>query len=194
MLDGSLHRVLGNLMKLDPLDLVVGQAQNLGQVPGDGLSLAVGVGGQIHLPRLLGRFAKTFDHLTLAADGDVFRLKAPLYIDAELAFGQVPNMAHGGKHLVAPAEEPADRASLGGRLHDDKRLGQSSTLPNWSTYYSRGSRPSFPAAAPLARSTNASRWAGLGPRARSAAQCAGVPYPLFWAKPYPGYTRSRTAM
>ena len=69
------------------------QIGGLHEVPGDGLSLAVGVGGKPDRFRALCRLLDTRDHLLLVRRDDVSRLEALVYIDAELALGKVADVA-----------------------------------------------------------------------------------------------------
>ncbi len=71
--------------------------------------------------RVLGRLLELGQGLRLALDGDVLGLEAVLDVDAELAGGQVAEVADGGLHVVAAAQVLADRLGLGGRLDDDER-------------------------------------------------------------------------
>src|SRR3989449_11753833 len=93
----------------------------VGDVPGDRLALAVRVGRDQHAVRLLGRFLDLRERLRLFLDGDVFRREAVLDVHAELALGEVADVAHRRFDGIAAAEVLPDGAGLGRRLHDDER-------------------------------------------------------------------------
>ena len=116
--DGPLHHILGDLVKGHPVGLVVGDIEQLLQVPGDGFSLPVRVGGQIDLARALGRLLQVADYVLLALDGLVVGDKAALDIHAQLALGQVPDMAHRRLYLIPRAKVFADGLCLGRGLYD----------------------------------------------------------------------------
>ena len=117
------HHALCYLVEGDAAGLVVRQGQQLLQVPGDGLSLAVRVGREIDHGRLLAALLQVGYHVLLALDGDILRLKAVLYIHAHRALGQVPQVAHGGHDLVVAAQILLDGPGLGrGFDYDQCRL------------------------------------------------------------------------
>ena len=116
--DGVVDHLLGDLVEGHPVGLVVRDAQHLLQVPGDGLALPVGVGGEEHFLTLLGGFFQLVNDLFLALDGLVVQFKAVLHVHAQLALGQVAHMAHGGLHLIARAQIFADGLGLRRRLDD----------------------------------------------------------------------------
>ena len=120
LLDGGLDHGLGDLVEGDALDLLHGDAQGVSQVPGDGLALAVGVGCQEDLARVLGLLLDLLDDIALTADVDVVGGEAVLNIHAEGTLGQVADVAHRGDDLIVGAEIALDGACLGGRLHDDQ--------------------------------------------------------------------------
>ena len=116
--DGVVDHLLGDLVEGHPVGLVVRDAQHLLQVPGDGLALPVGVGGEEHFLALLGGFFQLVNELFLALDGLVVQFKAVLHVHAQLALGQVAHVAHGGLHLIARAQIFADGLGLRRRLDD----------------------------------------------------------------------------
>ena len=90
-------------------------------MPGDGLALAIRVGGQVDGRRALGRLFELGQGLGLALDGYVLRLESILHVHAQLAGGQIAHVADGGLHVIARAEVLPDGLGFGGRLHDDQR-------------------------------------------------------------------------
>ena len=113
-----LHAFFGDLVKGDAVGGGGVQPQHIGQVPADGLALAVRVGGQQHAVRLFGLVLQLAHQLGLALDGDIVRLVAMLHIDAQLAGGQVADMAHACRDFVSLAQVLADGLGLGGGFHD----------------------------------------------------------------------------
>ena len=89
-----LDRVRGNLVKFHPMHWFAFQlaGQGMGQMPRDGLTLAVRVRGQ---PNRIGQFRhffQLFDRLLLVHRDDIRRLKVFVGVHAQAVFGQVANM------------------------------------------------------------------------------------------------------
>ena len=123
VLEGGLDGGLRDLVEDDALGLLGGDLGRLEDVPGDGLALAVGVGGEedaLGLARggldLLDDIALVLEHLVGGLEG------AALHIDAIAVVGQVANVADGGDDAVLVAEDALDGAGLGGGLDDDQVL------------------------------------------------------------------------
>ena len=87
--DALAHHLAGDLVEGDTLGLVVRQVQQMLQMPGDGLSLAVRVGGTIHGVAGGSVLFQLPDQLLLAADGFIFRFKIVLDVHAQGTFRQV---------------------------------------------------------------------------------------------------------
>ncbi len=103
--------------------LVVGQAEQLLEMPGYRLSLAVRVGCEIDHVRLVGGGLQLGDYVLLALDGDILRRETVLYVHAHRALGQVAEMAHAGQHLEVLAQVFLYRPCLRRRLdYDERRL------------------------------------------------------------------------
>ncbi len=120
-LDGLLDGLLGDLVEEDARGGHLALLELLEDVPGDGLALAVGVGGEEDAVDALGRRLELGDHLLLRLDDLVDRLEPVLDVHADLALGQVHHVAHRGLHHVARAQVLLDRLRLGGRLHHHQR-------------------------------------------------------------------------
>ena len=120
MLHGLVDGVLGDLVEQHPMRRGA-RAELVGYVPGDGLALAVRVGGEIYGRGRLGRLLEVGQRLGLALDGDVLGLEVTVDVYAELAGRQIPEVPDGGLHVIAGAEILADRLGLGGRLDDHER-------------------------------------------------------------------------
>ena len=122
MLNALTHHVLRDLIEGDPLCFLVRQIQQAFQVPADGLALAVRVGCEVHGIRRLGGFFQVGNDGFLPLDGLVDRLEVIVYIHAEFAFLQVPEMAHAGLYLIVLAQIFSNGFGLRRRLHDDQAL------------------------------------------------------------------------
>ena len=91
-------------------------------MPGDGLPLPVRVGCQKHGVRRLGGFFQILDDIFLALDGLVNRLKILLRVHAQLALGQIPQVAHTGLNGVLLPQILSDGLGLRRGFHDDQIL------------------------------------------------------------------------
>ena len=120
LLDGGLDHGLGDLVEGDALDLLHGDTQRVGQMPGNSLALAIRVGCEEDLACVLGLLLDLLDDVALAADVDVVSGEVILDVYAQRAFGQVADVTHRGDDLVVGAQIALDGACLGGRLHDDQ--------------------------------------------------------------------------
>ena len=128
VLDRLGDRLLGDLVEQHPLDVRVGGAQLLGDVPGDGLPLAIGVGRQQHALGLLGGALDLREHLLLALDDLVFGREVVVDVDAHGLAGQVLDVAHRRLHHVARAQVLLDGVRLGGRLDHHQRAAPSVSI------------------------------------------------------------------
>src|SRR5699024_5215370 len=99
-----LDPLFGDLVERDPVGLGGVDAQKVGQVPADGLAFPVGVGGQQDAVGLFGLGLELLDEFFLPLDIDVLGRIAVLDINAKLGSGQVPDVAHAGRHLVILAQ------------------------------------------------------------------------------------------
>src|SRR5699024_11034589 len=66
------------------------------------------------------RFFQGGDGLLLSLDRLVVGLKPVLHVHAQLALGQVPDMAHGRHHLITRSKVLADGLGLGRGLYNDQ--------------------------------------------------------------------------
>jgi hypothetical protein len=127
--------------------------QGLEQVPGDGLALAVLVGGEEELVRVLEQPLE-LGHLLALVDVDhVVRLEAAVDVDGELAerallhlggqlagLGEVADVADAGLDVVAGTQVAGDGLRLRRRLDDDEsppggvglRAGHEPAFRSWS--------------------------------------------------------------
>jgi hypothetical protein len=116
--------------------------EGLQQVPGDGLALAVLIGGEVELVGLLQGRLQLRDLLALVRRYDVERLEAVVDVDPVPGLGQplvrrgdlvcvarqVADVTDRRLHGVARAEVAHD--GLGGRLDDDKALAGGHVSPS----------------------------------------------------------------
>ena len=94
MLDGILDRRLGDFIEHDAAVFLRIEPQDIRQMPGNRLALAIRVTCEIDFIRILGIFFERLDEVALATDVDVFRLELVIYVDAELALRQIAQMSH----------------------------------------------------------------------------------------------------
>ena len=115
-------RVLGDGVEHHPVDALVLEQllvfQNLVDVPGDRLALAVGVGGENDPIGVLDRAADVAQALRrlgvdLPAHGEIV-----VRIDGSVLGGEIAHMAEGGVNAVVLAQIFVDGLCLGGRLDD----------------------------------------------------------------------------
>ncbi len=121
-LNALLNHFLRNLVEGHPPGLLVRQIQKVLEVPGDGLPLPVRVGCQEHGVRRLGGLFQILDDIFLALDGLVNRLEILLRVHAQLALGQVPQVAHTGLDGVLLPQILSDGLGLRRGFHDDQIL------------------------------------------------------------------------
>ena len=121
MLDGFQHRLLRDLVEHHTVDVGVRLPDLVGDVPRDGLALAIRVGRKQDPRRLLGRGFDLRDDLLLAVDDDVLGLEIMLDIDADGGLGQVLHVSDRSLHLEPWAQVLLDGAGLGWRFDDHQR-------------------------------------------------------------------------
>jgi hypothetical protein len=83
MTKSFLHGLRGDLVEDHPLQGRTVQLSRLHQMPGDGLALAVGVGGQEDSAGASGRILDVLHHLALLFWHEVVRLESVSDIDAQ---------------------------------------------------------------------------------------------------------------
>ena len=161
----------GDLVEHHALDGDLG-LELLQQVPGDGLALAVLIGGQEELVGVLQQLLELADLLLLVGVDHVVRGEAVVDVHGELAerallhvrgqlrgLREVTDVPDARLDVVPLAEVPGDRARLGRRLHDHElapcrhRSGPSQTSTGRSTRATLGTlrRPVNPAAIAMLR-------------------------------------------
>ena len=95
-LDG---RSLGDFVELDTFGIL--ELEELREVPGDRLALAVGVGCEEYVGGRFRRVFEVFDDVALTFNGEVAGREPVLDVDSQRALGQVADMADRGLNDVA---------------------------------------------------------------------------------------------
>ena len=114
------HPRLGDLVEGDPVVIPHVHLKNLGQVPGNRLSLAVGVGGENDAVALSRHGFQLPDQGGLAGNIHIPGLEAVIHIHPQQGLGQIADMPHRSNHFKAGAQILFDGLSLGWGLHDDQ--------------------------------------------------------------------------
>ncbi len=122
MADGVLHGLFGDLMKLDAAFLRCINIQHIGQMPGNGLSLAVRVGREVNDIRALGFLANAGQNIAPSPNGDILHGKVVAGVYADLRFGQIADVPLRGLDLIALSQKFFDGLRLGRRFHDHQFL------------------------------------------------------------------------
>src|SRR5262249_53668446 len=143
-LQGVLDGGAGDLVEGNTEGAGLVEVEHLGDVPGDGLALAVGVGGEVDGVDPVGLAFEFGDDLlgplaatALAFDEDVGGLPTALDVNASqflalLAFdGQVANVAVAGPHLEVATQVFLNGLGLGGRLDDYQGPAGFGPGPGW---------------------------------------------------------------
>ncbi len=122
--DRLAHRVLRDLVEAHALQLLALEravlAQDLRQVPGNRLALAVRVGREVERAGLLHRALDRVDLRLVLLDQLVLHLEVAVRVDRALLLDEVAHVAIGRQHLEVRSEVFLDGFRLGRRLHDDE--------------------------------------------------------------------------
>ena len=116
MLNGFPYGVRGDFVVGDPPGAGGVEAEHLREVPGNGFTLAVGIGGQIDRLRLVGKGLEFLDDSGLVGRDLVFRPESVGDVHAEFLFAQVTDVPAGRNDLVLHGllfQELADFPGLG---------------------------------------------------------------------------------
>ena len=102
MLQRFLNRIFRNFIKGDAVYLFTRffQVQRLGQMPGNRLTLTVGVRCEIYFFRFFHFLTQIGKDISFTAYGNVFRFVIVFNINSHTALGQVPDMSVAGRHFV----------------------------------------------------------------------------------------------
>ncbi len=117
LLDRLQDRTLGDLVEDDALGPIYRETQHFGQVPCDGLSFAVLIGGEPH-GLALGQPGELVDHLLLVGRNLVDGGEAAVDVDAQILFREVADVAEARLDHEVLAEELLDGLGFGRRLDD----------------------------------------------------------------------------
>ena len=98
-------------------------AQGLGEVPGNRLAFAVGVGGEDERGVVLQRVGDGLEVLAAVGVDLPEHGKVLVGIDRAVLGGQVSDMAIGGEHGIVAAQVAVDGLGLGGRFDDNDGHG-----------------------------------------------------------------------
>jgi len=116
--DRLLHDILRDLIEGHALRLIVRDVQQIFEVPGNCLSLAVRVGREKDAAAFVGGFPKLLDDVLLALERLILRLKAMLDIHAHRALRQIAQMSHAGLDQIIRTQVFSDGFRFRGRFHD----------------------------------------------------------------------------
>ena len=123
MIDAVLDALLRDLVELDALDLELRALDLLGEMEGDRLAFAIGVGREQDGVDLLRGGLELLEDLLLALDDDVRLGEVVGDVDGVLLLRQILDVALRREDLVPGAQVLLDGLRLGRRLHDDECLG-----------------------------------------------------------------------
>ena len=114
ILDRCKHRVLRQVVEEHPVDLLALCPDLVGDVPGDGFALAVGVRGEVDRVGRPGGFLQFGDDFLLGLEHLVGGVEVVLDIDPEGVPGKVLHMSHRGPDIELRTEIFLDRFYLCG--------------------------------------------------------------------------------
>ena len=116
--DGFEDGGFGDFVKHDAACRGGVELEHFGQVPRDGFSLAVFIGGEPDGVGLLGLGAEFAHHACLVGRNFIFGLER-LEVDSKVFLLQVADVPETGHHLEIVAQKALDGLGLGRALHDD---------------------------------------------------------------------------
>ena len=124
-LERLLHRPFRDLVESHPIEFALGPGspEEFLDVPGNRLTLAVRVGGQINLLRRRSRPAQLVDGLCFSLNDAVIGLEIVLNVYSHFAlagFHQIPHVAPRCEDVEIPAQELLDGAHFRRRFHDQE--------------------------------------------------------------------------
>ena len=104
MLHRFLHRLLGDLVEHQAVDLFLLRPELFGQMPADRFAFAIGVGRDVDVGRILRRALQLGDHFLARRDRFVHRREIIIDVDAKLALRQIADVSHRREHFVVASE------------------------------------------------------------------------------------------
>jgi hypothetical protein len=117
VLEGMFNGILGYFMKDDAMIRALVRFGHLGQVPGDGLTLAVRVGSQVYSRGILGGLFKLIDKFGFGSWHYIFGQKTLFNVHANLAPGQISDMPERSPEAVALTEYFTQRPGFSWRFY-----------------------------------------------------------------------------
>ena len=120
MLHRFLHRLLGDLVEHQAVDLFLLPAELFGEVPADGFAFAIGVGCDVDVGGVLRRALQLGNHLLARRQQFVHRRETFIDIDAKLALRKIADVSHRREHFVVASEILIYRFCLRRRFDDDE--------------------------------------------------------------------------
>ena len=99
-----------------------GKFEDLGDVPGDGLALAIRIASQVYVGGALDPGLELSERRALGGDDLVGRAEVIGHVDRQPTLGEVADMAAGRQQRVFIAQEPGQGPGLGRGLHYDCQL------------------------------------------------------------------------
>src|SRR6185312_746934 len=125
--DRVANRVPSDLIENDAMDPLAAELtallENLGEMPGDRLAFAVGIGREQQSLRLAQAADDGLDVALALLEHLVLHGEAAIGVDRTFLRHEVANMPVGGEHLEVLAQVLLDGACLGGRFHYDQIVG-----------------------------------------------------------------------
>jgi hypothetical protein len=118
----AVNRVARDLVEFNPADRLAleGAIERGGKVPGNRFPLAVRIGGEKDLGRILRVGLELCDDLFLLGRNHIMGTKIMFNVDAHLAFRQIANMPDRRAYSKAAPQKAPHRPRLGRRFDDDK--------------------------------------------------------------------------
>ncbi len=98
------YTLFGYLVKCYPGPALRVQLQGVSKVPGYCLPLSVRIGGKVDRVAFRRHFFQLLYKLGLAGYGYVHGFEIVFHVYGELLLGQIPDMPHGGHHIVAGSQ------------------------------------------------------------------------------------------
>ena len=119
ILNSVAYNIFGDFIEGHAFCLLIRQIKQLLQMPGDSFSLAVRVRCKINDAGFLRIRLQLFNQRKFVAHGYIFRFKG-FKVNAERAFREIPEVAHGGLDLIVFSQILFNRLRLGRRLYDNE--------------------------------------------------------------------------
>ena len=99
---------------------ITARLEDLAQVPGNGLTFAIRIGGEIQRPRLRERAGDGVHVALVLLEYLVLHGVAVVRVDRAFLGHEIAHVPVGGEHLEVPAQVLLDGLGLGGRFNDDQ--------------------------------------------------------------------------